>query len=120
MLGVAMLFIQSSTKQIAEQENLTSLLPSEGSVVEEETSNAREGLLLGGRLLLAGLFCFVGVVEGQRVLWGDLHDPPDGHDLLWPKLVQLLFLVPFTLGFKTKAVTLCIPIIFETKNEEDL
>ena len=67
MLGVAILFIQSSTKQIAEQENLTSLLPSEGSVVEEETSNAREGLLLGGRLLLAGLFCFVGVVEGQVV-----------------------------------------------------
>ena len=115
MLGVAMLFIQSSTKQMAEQENIT-ILPSGTTEEDEEVvSGPREALLLGGRLLLAGLFCFVGVVEGKRVLWGELHDPPDGHDLLWPKLIQLLFLVPFTLGFKTKVVTqlLAISLVLE-------
>jgi len=82
---------------------------------EENVTPVAEYMKLAGRLLMAGLFCFVGVIEGQRVWSGQLHDPPDGHDHIWPKLVQLLFLVPFTLGYKTKFVTqmLAISLVLE-------
>lgn len=112
MVGVAILFIQSSTRMMRRKP--LQLLPAE-SEEEPEASPAQEAISLGGRLLLAALFCFVGVVEGKRVLGGDLHDPPDGHDHLWPKVIQLLFLVPFTLGFKTKLVTqlLAISLVLE-------
>ena len=35
-----------------------------------------------------------------------MHDPPDGHDVLWPKVVEFVLLVlPFLLGFKTGTVS---------------
>lgn len=31
--------------------------------------------------------------------------PGDGHDVVWPKAVELLLSVPFTLGFRTRQVS---------------
>jgi hypothetical protein len=104
-----------------------------GASDEIERTPTQEGFLLVGRLLMAVAFCFVGLIETRRVTWGQLHgpppssspslaltlrqtpDPPDGHDVLWPKLVQLLLVVPFTLGYKTTAVTelLAVSLVLE-------
>jgi uncharacterized membrane protein YphA (DoxX/SURF4 family) len=54
---------------------------------------------------MASLFAYVGLVDMLRILRGELHDPPDGHDVLWPKLVECALVLPFVLGFKTGLVS---------------
>jgi len=107
MLGVAMLFLQTS--KVMPEKKQTSVLDAAAGL--DERSQVQDTLLLIGRLLLAGLFCFVGLVESRRVLSGNLHDPPDGNDILWPKMVQLLLVVPFILGYKTKWVTQLLAVM---------
>merc|ERR1712166_679266 len=101
IFGVSMLFLQSSS--VIGRAQKASVLDTTGT--EEERSGTHEGLLLFGRLFMALGFCFVAFWETNRLMQGKLHDPPDGHDVLWPKVVQLLLVVPFILGFKTNAVT---------------
>jgi len=105
MLGVLMMFLQASEVMPARKKRAAL-----DASPDEERPPLQEGLLLTGRLLMAGLFLFVGTVECSRVLWGKLHDPPDGHDVLWPKIVQLLLVLPFTFGFKTNTCTQLLAI----------
>ena len=62
--------------------------------------------LLLSRLLIAVLFLFVGLSELHRLLFQPLtpYLPGDGHDVVWPKAVELLLAIPFTLGFQTSLV----------------
>jgi len=64
-------------------------------------------VLLLGRLLIAVLFLYVGLSELHRLLFQPYtpYLPGDGHDVVWPKAVELLLAVPFTLGFHTSAVS---------------
>jgi len=111
MFGVSMLFLQSSS--VIGRAQKASVLGTTGT--DEERSGTHEGLLLFGRLFMALGFCFVAFWETNRLMQGKVHDPPDGHDILWPKVVQLLLVVPFILGFKTNAVTqlLALSLVLE-------
>ena len=62
--------------------------------------------LLIGRLLIAFLFLYVGLGELHRLLFQPYtpYLPGDGHDVVWPKAVELLLALPFTLGFRTTTV----------------
>ena len=63
--------------------------------------------LLAGRLLIAVLFLHVGNFELHRLIWSPEYvdiDPNDGHNVLWPKLLELALAVPFVLGLRTKMV----------------
>ena len=64
-----------------------------------------EARVLAARLMMASLFGYVGLVDMLRILRGHVHDPPDGHDVLWPKVVEFLLVLPFLLGFKTGPVS---------------
>lgn len=63
--------------------------------------------LLAGRLFIAFLFLFVGLAELHRLLFEPFtpYQPGDGHDAVWPKAVELLLAIPFTLGWKTSLVS---------------
>lgn len=63
--------------------------------------------LLVGRLSIAVLFLFVGLSELHRLFFQPFtpYLPGDGHDVVWPKAVELLLAVPFTLGWKTSTVS---------------
>ena len=63
--------------------------------------------LLIGRLLIAFLFLYVGLGELHRLLFQPYtpYLPGDGHDVVWPKAVELLLALPFILGVKTVAVS---------------
>jgi len=63
--------------------------------------------LLLGRLMIAVLFLYVGLSELHRLLFQPYtpYLPGDGHDVVWPKAVELLLAIPFTLGFRTTAVS---------------
>ena len=65
-----------------------------------------ESALLSGRLLIASLFLYVGLSELHRLLVQPYtpYLPGDGHDVVWPKAVELLLALPFALGLRTKAV----------------
>merc|ERR1712054_392231 len=62
--------------------------------------------LLIGRLLIAVLFLYVGLSELHRLLFQPFtpYLPGDGHDVVWPKAVELLLALPFILGVKTEVV----------------
>jgi len=70
--------------------------------------------LLLARLLISSLFLFVGYGEISRqialtqffVHQGHVHERPsgDGHDSMWPKLVEFALCLPFVVGFQTKNV----------------
>jgi len=117
MLGVAMLFLQSSSAWMPEERLRRSALDAGGEAPERPPLH--EGFLLSGRLLISTVFCFVGFFETRRVLGGHLHNPPDGHDVLWPKLIQLVLVIPFTLGYKTTLVTelLALSMVLEAMTE---
>ena len=74
-------------------------------------SLAHELTLLAARLLTAMLFAHVGFFECARVLRGQLHEPPDGHDHLWPKLAELLFVLPYIVGLRTGVCSQCLAIV---------
>ena len=78
-----------------------------GLLLDAETLSTRTSLaLLLSRLLIAVLFLFVGLSELHRLLFQPFtpYLPGDGHDVVWPKAVELLLAIPFTLGFKTTLV----------------
>jgi len=62
--------------------------------------------MLIARLLIAVLFLYVGLHELHRLLFEPFtpYLPGDGHDVVWPKAVELLLSIPFILGFETVAV----------------
>jgi alanyl-tRNA synthetase len=70
-------------------------------------SNRLSVALLFGRLLIAVLFLYVGLSELHRLLFQPFtpYLPGDGHDVVWPKAVELILAVPFILGFQTVAVS---------------
>jgi len=79
-----------------------------GGLLAEATFSTRLSVaLLLGRLLIAVLFLFVGLTELHRLLFQPFtpYLPGDGHDVVWPKAVELLLAVPFILGFRTQTVS---------------
>ena len=64
-------------------------------------------VLLLSRLLIAVLFLYVGLSELHRLLFQPFtpYLPGDGHDVVWPKAVELLLAIPFTLGFQMTLVS---------------
>lgn len=77
-----------------------------GLLNQAEERSARVSLaLLFGRLMMSVLFLYVGLSELHRLLFQPYtpYLPGDGHDVVWPKAVELLLAVPFTLGFKMEA-----------------
>ena len=63
--------------------------------------------LLFGRLLIAVLFLYVGLSELHRLLFQPFtpYLPGDGHDVVWPKAVELVLSLPFILGCKMETVS---------------
>ena len=82
----------------------------------EVTTRLSLALLLA-RMLIAVLFLYVGCSELNRLIFQPFtpYLPGDGHDVVWPKAVQLLLSVPFTLGFRTTAVArlLALSLVLE-------
>merc|ERR1719353_553285 len=86
------------------QKNQTSF---SGMLLENVHLSDRTSLaLLFGRLLIAVLFLYVGLSELHRLLFQPFtpYLPGDGHDVIWPKAVELLLALPFILGVKTEVV----------------
>jgi len=85
----------------------------EGAALSNQLSLA----VLAGRLLIASLFLYVGLNELHRLLFEPFtpYLPGDGHDVVWPKAVELLLSVPFILGFETAAVSrlLALSLVLE-------
>lgn len=89
-----------------------------GLLLDAESLTTRVSLaLLLSRLLIAVLFLFVGLSELHRLLFQPLtpYLPGDGHDVVWPKAVELLLAIPFTLGFQTTLVArlLAVSLVLE-------
>jgi len=78
-----------------------------GLLMDSETiSNSTSLALLAGRLLIAFLFAYVGLSELHRLGWEfSPYSQGDPHDTIWPKCVELLLVLPFSLGFRTYAVS---------------
>ena len=72
-----------------------------------ELSNRLSIALLLTRLLIAVLFLYVGLSELYRLLFEPFtpYLPGDGHDVVWPKAVELILSVPFVLGWRTAVVS---------------
>mmetsp|Transcript_61996 Transcript_61996/g.103059 ORF Transcript_61996/g.103059 Transcript_61996/m.103059 type:complete len:553 (+) Transcript_61996:11-1669(+) len=83
----------------------------------DSLSNSLSIVLLLGRLLIAVLFLYVGLSELHRLLFQPYtpYLPGDGHDVVWPKAVELLLAIPFTLGFETSSVSrwLAVSLVLE-------
>ena len=86
----------------ASAEELKQALP--GGAEPVARSAFLEARVLAARLMMASLFGYVGLVDLLRIMRGELHDPPDGHDVMWPKVVEFVLVLPFFLGFKTGGV----------------
>jgi len=102
LLGCVALLIASSLER---QERSTSF---SGNLLEAPTFSTRLSVaLLLGRLLIAVLFLYVGLSELHRLLFNPFtpYLPGDGHDVVWPKAVELLLSLPFTLGWRTQHVS---------------
>jgi len=79
-----------------------------GLLMEQtSTSTPLSVALLLARLAIAFLFLYVGLSELHRLLFQPYtpYLPGDGHDVVWPKAVELILALPFTLGFQTITVT---------------
>jgi len=103
LLGCVAMMI--AVQHQAKERTSSSLLSAgllDGSVLSNNISVA----VLIGRLLIAVLFLYVGLHELHRLLFEPFtpYLPGDGHDVVWPKAVELLLSVPFILGFETVAV----------------
>ena len=63
-----------------------------------------EGLL---ETALTGAFLFVGLSELHRLLFQPFtpYLPGDGHDVVWPKALELILSLPFIVGVKTTTVS---------------
>lgn len=73
--------------------------------------------LLCGRLLMASLFLYVGFTELHRLYFEPFTQylKGDGHDVIWPKAVELLLSVPFALGWRIGTVSrwLALSLVIE-------
>jgi len=61
--------------------------------------------LLVGRLLMAALFFQCAVNELGRLYLSDENvdiDPNDGHNVVWPKVIELALAIPLVIGWKTR------------------
>lgn len=75
-------------------------------------------LLLVARVLIAGLFIFVGFGEIKRQLAGGIvhkdhvhkRPPGDGHDQLWLKVAEFTIALPFLFGLKTTLMSLLLGV----------
>lgn len=93
------------------------LLKSKSSKTQR-ISNKMSVLLLVSRILIAGLFIFVGFGEIKRQLAGGIvhkdhihkRPPGDGHDQLWLKVVEFTIALPFLFGLKTTLVSLLLGV----------
>uniref|UniRef100_A0A7S4ILA8 Uncharacterized protein n=1 Tax=Prymnesium polylepis TaxID=72548 RepID=A0A7S4ILA8_9EUKA len=87
-------------------ERSSSSFLSRGLLEVSALSNNISIAVLIGRLLIAVLFVYVGLHELHRLFFEPFtpYLPGDGHDVVWPKAVELLLAVPFILGFETVAV----------------
>ena len=72
----------------ASAEELKQALP--GGAEPSARSAFLEARVLAARLMMASLFGYVGLVDLLRIMRGELHDPPDGHDVMWPKVVEFV------------------------------
>ena len=111
LLGCVALLIAS----LAQANSQTSF---SGMLLESRSLSHRINLaLLFGRLLIAVLFLFVGLTELYRLLFNPFtpYLPGDGHDVVWPKAVELLLALPFILGVKTEVVArlLALSLVLE-------
>ena len=106
LLGCVALLIASLHQQQTTAPSFSGMLL-EARGVSERLSLA----LLFGRLLIAVLFLYVGLSELHRLLFQPFtpYLPGDGHDVVWPKAVELLLALPFILGVKV-CVHACSPI----------
>lgn len=85
-----------------------------GVAEEKKGDGGRKSIaLLVVRLLISSLFLFVGWGEVTRQLWGYnmARDKRDGHNSMWPKLLQLLLVLPFSVGFLTKHVAAALATV---------
>ena len=82
----------------------------------EVTTRLSLALLLA-RMLIAVLFLYVGCSELNRLIFQPFtpYLPGDGHDVVWPKAVELLLALPFILGVKTESVArlLALSLVLE-------
>mmetsp|Transcript_51987 Transcript_51987/g.137939 ORF Transcript_51987/g.137939 Transcript_51987/m.137939 type:complete len:368 (-) Transcript_51987:569-1672(-) len=83
-------------------ERSSSSFLSRGLLEVSALSNNISIAVLIGRLLIAVLFVYVGLHELHRLFFEPFtpYLPGDGHDVVWPKAVELLLAVPFILGFE--------------------
>jgi len=105
MLGCTLLMIASVPEHRgkAKSKAMSGALMGEGANTTAGT--AMSFLLLAARLLVACLFMYVGVSEVTRIVSGKTpYMKGDAHDTLWPKVIELIFVLPFILGFRTKGV----------------
>jgi len=99
LLGCVAMMI--ATHNQANERSSSSFL-SRGLLEVSALSNNISIAVLIGRLLIAVLFVYVGLHELHRLFFEPFtpYLPGDGHDVVWPKAVELLLAVPFILGFE--------------------
>ena len=96
---------------------MRTLMKSKSSKVQRISSKTSI-LLLVSRILIAGLFIFVGFGEISRQLAGGIvhkdhihrRPPGDGHDQLWLKVVEFTLALPLLFGLKTTLVSLLLSV----------
>ena len=112
LLGCVGLLIACRVHQSEGQRAFSGLLL-ESSTISNKVSIG----LLFGRLLIAVLFLYVGLSELHRLLFQPFtpYLPGDGHDVVWPKAVELVLSLPFILGWRTELVSrmLALSLILE-------
>ena len=101
LLGCVAMLIAVTVQKQEKKSSFGMLLEAAGP-----TTKVSLALLLS-RLLIAVLFLFVGLSELHRLLFQPFtpYLPGDGHDVVWPKAVELLLAIPFTLGFQMTLVS---------------
>ena len=112
LLGCVALMIACAVQAAAGQRTFSGLLLESSHM----SNNVSLGLLFG-RLLIAVLFLYVGLSELHRLLFQPFtpYLPGDGHDVVWPKAVELVLSLPFILGCKTETVSrlLAVSLVLE-------
>jgi len=108
MLGCTLLMLASvpENRSKSRSKAMSGMLTPDGAMnAAGAVSTAKSALLLAARLLVACLFMYVGVQEVARILAGRTpYMKGDAHDTLWPKVVELVLVLPFILGYRTRAV----------------
>jgi hypothetical protein len=103
LLGCVALLIGNSIQAREKSQSSFSGMLLEGANI----SNRLSAVMLLGRLLIAFLFLYVGISELHRLLYQPftVYLPGDGHDVVWPKAVELILSVPFVFGLRTVTVS---------------